>query len=143
MTRIDFYILPQDDEHSRLLYACRLAEKAWQQGNRIHIHTASSAMAQAMDELLWTFRPEAFLPHNILPASQHSPIHIGSGDDVGTHHDLLINLTDSIPAMFSRFERVAEIVTQQPEPLAASRERFKFYREQGYALDSHTIGKRT
>ncbi|HQQ62810.1 MAG TPA: DNA polymerase III subunit chi [Pseudomonadales bacterium] len=142
MTRVDFYILPQADESARLQYVCRLADKAWQLGNRILIHTVSNDAAQQMDRALWTFRPDSFVPHDVLPAMQLSPVHIGSGEDSGGHHDLLINLGATIPGFFSRFERVAEVVTQEPAQLAQSRERYRFYRERGYALEIHNIGKR-
>ncbi len=142
MTRVDFYILPQTDEEARLLFACRLADKAWQLGKRLLLHTASAEVARQLDERLWAFRADSFVPHDVLPASQLSPVHIGHSDDSGKHHDLLINLGHEIPAFFSRFERVAEIVTQQPQQLAQSRERFRFYRERGYALETHDLGKR-
>lgn len=142
MTRVDFYILQQADDSARWQFVCRLAEKAWRLGNRILIHAASRDVAQQLETQLWTFRADSFLPHDVLPASQLSPVHIGSGEDSGQHHDLLINLGDTIPSFFSRFERVAEIVTQQPQQLTQSRERFRFYRERGYALETHQVGKR-
>jgi DNA polymerase III subunit chi len=141
MTRVDFYILPQADDDARWQFTCRLVDKAWRLGNRLLVHTASSAVGQKLDELLWLSRADSFLPHAVLPASQHSPVHIGWNEDSGNHHDLLINLGDSIPGFFSRFERVAEIVCQQPEQLAASRERFRFYRERGYELQIHDMKK--
>jgi DNA polymerase-3 subunit chi len=142
MTRVDFYILQQAEDFARVQFVCRLVEKAWQLGNRVLIHAASSAAAQQLDNALWTFRLDSFIPHDVLPAMQLSPVHIGSGEDSGSHHDLLINLGASIPGFFSRFERVAEVVTQEPDMLAQSRERFRFYRERGYALETHNIGKR-
>lgn len=141
MTRVDFYILPQPDDDARWQFACRLVDKTWRLGNRLLVHTANSTIGQKLDELLWSYRPDSFLPHAILPASQLSPVHIGWGDNSGSHHDLLINLGDSIPGFFSRFERVAEIVCQQPEQLATSRERYRFYRERGYELQIHDMKK--
>jgi DNA polymerase-3 subunit chi len=141
MTRVDFYILPQPDDDARWQFACRLVDKAWRLGNRLLVHTANGTIGQKLDELLWSYRPDSFLPHAILPASQLSPVHIGWGDNSGSHHDLLINLGDSIPGFFSRFERVAEIVCQQPAQLATSRERYRFYRERGYELQIHDMKK--
>ena len=144
MTRVDFYILDSDDPVLRMRFACRLAEKAWRMGNRIHIHASDRMTAETLDNLLWETRPEAFIPHALTPATKGTPIHIGYGEngygkDGGQHHDLLINLCEDIPLFFSRFDRVSEIVTQIPEQLATSRERFKFYRERGYPLESHKI----
>ncbi len=100
------------------------------------VNTASHDVAQKFDALLWSLQPDSFLPHELLPAGKQTPVHIGWGEDSPHHHDLLINLGDAIPGFFSRFERVIEIVTQDPEQLAESRKRFRFYRERGYALET-------
>jgi DNA polymerase III subunit chi len=52
---------------------------------------------------------------------------------------VLINLGAEVPQFFGRFERVAELVDQRPELLAQSRERFRFYRERGYELNTHQL----
>ena len=67
MAQVDFYILGRADEHSRLILACKLAEKAWRLENSIHIHTMSRADAERLDELLWTFRDGSFVPQSRLP----------------------------------------------------------------------------
>lgn len=143
MTRVDFYILPQTEDQARWQFACRLVDKAWRLGNQLLVHTANYDIAQKIDALLWNFNANSFLPHEILPAVKQTPVHIGWNEESGQHHDLLINLSDDIPVFFSRFERVAEIVTQQPEQLSISRERYRFYRERGYELQIHDMAKRT
>lgn len=145
MTRVDFYILPDSDPAQRPLLACRLAEKACGQGLKVYVHTASEGEAQHLDELLWTFRDGSFLPHAIHGAAtaeagdEPPPILIGHGHEPSTHMDMLINLDAEVPRFFGRFERVAELVDQRPEQLAQSRERYRFYRERGYELNSHPL----
>lgn len=139
MTRIDFYILPQQALDARLGFACKLTEKALGLGNQTLIYSANRDDCQQLDQLLWQFRPDSFLPHAVLPASHSAPIQLGHGEFSGDHHQLLINLSDGIPPFFSRFERMAEVVCQQPDLLNASRERFQFYRERGYELQIHKI----
>ena len=142
MTRVDFYILPEMDPKSRLPFACRLVEKAYRMGHSIFIQ-AGAEDALEMDELLWQQKPESFLPHNILGEGPNAPppIQIGHGQDAGKHHDVLINLSETVPAFFSRFNRVAEIVTQDEAIKQASRVSFKFYRDRGYPLQSHDLSK--
>lgn len=55
------------------------------------------------------------------------------------HHGLLINLGASVPGFVGQFERVAEIVVEEPAIRQSARERFRFYREQGYALQDHRL----
>lgn len=139
MTRIDFYLLSSAAPAQRLDYACRLAHKAWGSGHRIYLHCADEAQAQALDEHLWAFRPEAFLPHGLHSESPHEAVVIGHGDEPGEHHDLLINLSDQAPGFFSSFSRLAEIVVEHDPVRLPARERFRFYRERGYPLQTHNI----
>ena len=139
--RIDFYVLPDHQDQSRALLACRLADKAYGLGHTVYILTASEAQAAALDDLLWTFRQDSFIPHERYPlvGTEGSPVLIGSASPAEVVAQVLINFTLTLPDGFERFERIVELVDQQPEVLAASRERFKQYRERGYAPESHRL----
>ena len=150
MTRIDFYILPDSQQQARLLFICRLVEKAYKQKHRVYIHCENETSSQAIDELLWSYRPESFIPHQRLDDNTApAPIAIGhgasSGDSAisppGDHHDVLINLSSDIPDFFSRFQRCVEVVVQLPTVLETTRRHFSFYRERGYPLHSHDLRK--
>lgn len=139
MTRVDFYLLPVAEPHGRLSFACRLAEKAYISGHRVYVHSPSQAAAREFDDLLWGFRDTSFVPHGLAGDAPAAPVEIGFGADPGDHHDMLINLSDEIPRFFSRFERMAEIVLNDPQCRRTSRERWSFYRDRGYQLQHHDI----
>lgn len=145
MTKVDFYVLQTEDPAARLDFACRLAEKVWQKNHCIYLHTQNPQQAEALQEQLWCHNPQRFLPAQILTDSSatesrsHLPITIGYGNHAGHQHDVLINLTDSIPSFFSRFERITEIVIQQKEQLEQLRENYQFYQKRGYPLKTHKL----
>ena len=139
MTRIDFYLLTSEQPAKRLDYACRLAHKAWQKGHHVYLHCQNEPAAEQLDQLLWSFREEAFLPHALNGDEAGEPVVCGYGEDPGEHTDLLINLSDSTPGFFSRFARLAEIVVEHDAVRVPARARFRFYRERGYPLHSHQI----
>jgi DNA polymerase-3 subunit chi len=143
VSRVDFYVLSQDVGDARLRVACRLAEKAYQQGKRVYLQTSSFAETQRLDDLLWTFSDGSFLPHEVAgdgdPSHERVMILIGERIAPATHRQLLVNLTDTLPAPVTDYERVAEIVDTDPERKRLSRERYKAYREQGCELESHNI----
>jgi DNA polymerase-3 subunit chi len=146
MTKVDFYILPADSIEQRHLFACRLADKAYKLGNDIYIHSDDNAQANALDQLLWSWRNSSFLPHQRLseqPDKQPSEkIQIGYGSQPTTNlNGLLINLSQSVPDCFSRFDRVSEIVVQLPAITEASRANYRFYRDRGYQLENHDLRK--
>jgi DNA polymerase-3 subunit chi len=143
MTRIDFYVLKTGSARQRSVFACRLAEKALGLGHKIYLHTESNSATSQLNDLLWTFRDGSFVPHLPLDHSPEqdsddgTPIHIGHDTEPGDHSDLLINMADEVPLFFSRFDRVAEIVAADSRDNA--RDRFRFYRDRGYALETHTL----
>jgi DNA polymerase-3 subunit chi len=143
MTRIDFYILPDAEEAARLHFACRLIDKARQHGLRVFVAVRDKDQAQEIDQQLWTFRPESFIPHAIQAEDQGGEnVLIGWGEQCDDHHGFLINLSDKVAGYFSRFERLAEIVCQTPDVLKSTREHYGFYRERGYPIQSNDMRKR-
>ena len=141
MPRIDFYVLPDHQEKGRSLLACRLADKAYSLGHTVYLFASSEARAAALDDLLWTFRQDSFIPHERYPliGAEGSPVLIGVASPAEVNAQVLINCTDALPEGFERFERVVELVDQHPEVLAQSRERFKQYRERGCAPETHKL----
>ena len=139
MTRVGFYVVQVAEQNQRLQVAARLADKAFARGHRIFINATDKGQAEALSELLWSFRPASFLPHGLCGEGHADTIAIGWGQDPDQHNDLLINLQLEIPAFFSRFQRVAEVVTQDPDSLAALRRSWTFYKERGYQLEKHDL----
>ncbi len=142
--RVDFYVLPHSDPHQRLVFACRLAEKAYHLQNRVFINTESRAQAQQLDELMWTFRDGSFVPHDLYAEGSapedEGPILVAHEAAPHQSMDLLINLVPAVPAFLDSFERLAELVDADAGRRTAARERFKYYRDQGFALETHNLG---
>ena len=140
VSRVDFYILSQEGPDVRLRYACRLAERAVEQGCRVYLQTFD---VQKLDDMLWTFSDGSFLPHEIYtgePAS-HARVMVMIGAEPGpaSHRDLLINLIDTMPPQIEPYARIAEIIDADPERKRSARERYKQYREHGCTLESHNL----
>ncbi len=134
-----FYVVQSAEPGQRLHVAVRLADKAFQRGHRIFINASDETQARELDELLWSLRPASFLPHGLHGQEYSDAIGIGWGQEPEHHNDLLINLQLSIPPFFSRFQRVAEVVTQEPASLVALRESWRLYKERGYQLEKHDL----
>lgn len=140
MTEVDFYILPEDNQIAPLQYAARLIEKALRLNRRIYVHTLNDLQTQQLSQALWQ-RPNSFLAHNICSEDQNtnSQILLSHIGNPGKHDDVMVNLAGVIPPFFSRFQRVAEIVPGNPESRTQCRNNYRFYKERGYALRTHTI----
>ncbi|AET88423.1 MULTISPECIES: DNA polymerase III subunit chi [Caballeronia] len=137
MTRIDFHTNVGDP----LAYACRLARKAYLSGKPLVVLAEPQRLA-AFDEQLWTFQPLEFVPHCMAksPLAEDTPVVLTSNLDEAPHHHVLVNLGAPVSAQFARFERLVEIVGSDGDDLAAGRERYRFYRDRGYAIETHNQG---
>ncbi len=159
MTKIDFYITDIKTTEDYYHFACRLTEKAFRNRHNVYLHTENEIAMQTLDDLLWTFRPNSFLPHSsensdqiqTSPAvdneesssdvakSDAAKIMVAHSGNPGEHHDVLLNLTHQTPDFFSRFTRVAELVMGDEEAKVKSRQRYKYYRDRGYPLEIHNL----
>ena len=141
MTRVDFYVSPNKTNDASLYLVCRIVDKAWQQQNRVYVHAATPEQAQQLDELLWVFRDGAFIPHCQISDSEsaETPVVIGCEAPPEMKPEVLINLGQEVPGFFSRFARVIEIVAGDEDTRSQARQRFKFYRERGYPLETHEL----
>lgn len=143
MTRVDFYLLPDVDIDAKYRFACRLALRAIRAGQQVHIRTASAELGAMLDDLMWAYPEDRFVPHSLAPAlapapdAASAPVRIGHGEPAPGADDVLVNLADDVPEFFARFERVAEVVTA-PER-AGGRARYRHYRERGYPLFHHDL----
>lgn len=144
MTRVDFYILSDDSSRNLEVFACKLTEKAYTQGMKVYINTQSEQQTQSLNGLLWTFKQESFLPHEIAvdSSSADAPIMIGNGVEPEQSNGLLINLSQDVPLFFSQFERLAELVNQNEQIKEKGRERFRFYKDREYQINSHDMSNK-
>lgn len=137
MTRIDFYT----DANDRLQVACRLAAKAMAQKVRVLIYAPEGDVAAAVDRLMWTTPAIAFVPHVMAEhrLAAETPVVIARGADDVPHDQVLVNLDRNWPPAFARFQRLIEIVTREEEDRNAARERYRFYRDRGYPINTHSL----
>jgi DNA polymerase-3 subunit chi len=141
MDRVDFYLLDSPNHEDQQRLACRLAEKAWHRGHRVFIRTESAAAAAQLDDLLWTFRADSFIPHAVFSSAAGAGIPVLVGVDVAPTGPLgvLINLHASVPVAAEQCTRLAEVVGPDKPSRDSARRRYRLYREQGCALHYHTL----
>lgn len=137
MTKVDFYILDSDKRNQRLNFCCRLIEKAQRQGNKIYVRTESEQESEELDALLWSFRPESYVPHTVLGSDAQGelpPVVISHDTEATDHHDVYVNLPTTMPQSFAHFKRFAQIVDQEDRRLKASRDHYRYFKDHGYPV---------
>ena len=138
LANVSFYQLNQDEVDAKLKTACRLATQAYERSKSVFIWTVDEEGSKRVDDLLWEFPPDRFVPH------EQSFIKTQFKNLVRIHHQIpednhyvLINLTQEPVALAGKFERVFEIVLPSESDSAATRQ--SHYEQINCTIQNHTI----
>lgn len=141
MPRADFYLIDKPRfRQNPLLLVCELARKACDAGIPTLVLARSAAQAEALDDLLWSFDENAFIPHQIAGLDEdeeEAAVLIVPPATEAAARPMVINLRDAVAP--GPFERVLEVVPADPDARAPLRERWKAYQAQGLELKKHDM----
>jgi DNA polymerase-3 subunit chi len=137
VTRIEFL----HDAPDRVAAAAEWLRGAFRKRQPVLVYVPERQMAEQLDRQLWAQPATGFVPHCDAGASlaAETPIILADQLEQLPHDRCLLNLANELPPGFSRFEEVVEIVSTADADRLPARERFKFYRERGYAINARSI----
>ena len=110
--RADFYLIAKPrflEEPLKLV--CELARKAYDSNQPTLILARDQAQAEELDDLLWSFDPDAYIPHQIAGEDadeEEALVLIAAPGTDAASRPLVINLRDA--AYAGACERVLEVV---------------------------------
>ena len=141
MPRADFYLIgkPRFREQP-LLLVCELARKASDAGLPMLVLCASAAQAEQLDDLLWSFDPDAYVAHQIVGADEDEeevPVLLAAPEHDAGLRPLVLNLREA--AVPDGFERVLEVVPADDSARGPLRERWKQYVARGIDVKKHDM----
>jgi DNA polymerase-3 subunit chi len=136
VTDIRFYSNADD----RLAAAAGWLAASWRK-HPVLVFAPDAAVAERLDRMLWTQPALGFLPHCRAdsPLASETPVLIADNLDELPHDRCLLNLSNDVPPGFSRFEELIEFVSTADDDRLPARERFRFYRDRGYAVENHKV----
>ncbi len=131
----------------KLVHACRFLRKAQAAGSQAVV-SAEPALLDRLDTLLWTFDANSFVAHVRLragqawrPGWQRTPSWLADDVAAAPPASLLVNLGPAMAMGWERFERVIEIVEDEPGDGQAGRRRWREYAaREGVELVHHALG---
>jgi len=132
-TRVDFYLLSDTADQAPWLVACRLLEKAYQANHSVYVFCNNQQETEYLDELLWTFKEDSFIPHNIQGEGPEPPpsIQLGYKPALASFKDILLNMTPHVPEFYPQFRRVIEVVSAHETQKQQKRDSFRVYHQAG------------
>lgn len=141
MPRADFYLIDKPRfREEPLLLVCELVRKAYAAELPTLVLARDTAQAEALDDLLWSFDPDEYLPHQIAGSDEgddDAPILIATPDMDVPARPLMLNLRNEAPG--GSFERVLEVVPADPAARDPLRERWKHYQSLGFAVNKYDM----
>lgn len=133
-----FYVLSTEDAGSRTRFVAKLVNKIWQQHRHCDICCQSQTELTALDEAIWQYKPEAFIPHAIAQA-QPAPIQLWLQQVSAPCEDVLLNLHPDFQNQFQQYQRTIEVLDQSPALIQRGRDRWKQYKSLGFEPILHKI----
>lgn len=145
MKKADLYLIAGEGFSDLIQFCCRLTEKALAQGHKIHIQTEEAYQNEALNDALWSFKAESFLPHAVGQHEYQShPITIDtlsiSTNNEG-HRDLLILLGANLPANFNDFKRMSILIPNNTDKIEIARKIYKQLKKTGLEVNIHDLRK--
>lgn len=140
MPRADFYLIQKERfREEPLLLVCELARKAFDANLPTLVLARDAEQAERLDELLWAFDDDAYIPHQIAGDDEDelAPVLIAGPDTDTPMRALVINLRDA--AVQGSFDRVLEVVPADDSARGPLRERWKQYKSRGFDVDKHDM----
>jgi len=135
-----FYLLDDIAADQMNPFFCARIAELWREYRSVRVWCADEQQALALDECLWQHPAEAFVPHNLAgegPAGG-APVELCwpqaplPQKRVAAH----VVLTDQVPEGTAGARFIVDRVPKADAEKALARERYKFYRAQGYQLDT-------
>jgi DNA polymerase-3 subunit chi len=145
MPETSFYILSTRSLPERYLFACKLIEKTYRSGQFCYVYTDTLQQCQQLDDQLWTFRKNSFIPHQIYDGTDNKTPDYEQTVLIGTHtapekwQKLIFNLSSKYPDNLAKTERILEILDQNEELKQAGRLRFRQYNKDGFNTTTHNM----
>ncbi|HTD29515.1 MAG TPA: DNA polymerase III subunit chi [Xanthomonadaceae bacterium] len=141
MPRADFYLIAKPRFRADpLLLVCELARKACDAGSPTLILARDTEQAEAIDDALWAFDPDAYVPHQIVGSDvdeEEAMVLIAAPENDSPGRTLIINLRDA--AVTLPCERVLEVVPADAAAREPLRLRWREYQGRGFELNKYDM----
>ena len=140
MPRADFYLIDKPRFREQpLLLVCELVKKAFAAEQAVLVLARSQEQAEEIDQLLWEFDDDAFIPHQIAGDDDDAncAVLIATPDFSPEDRALVLNLRDECAP--GSWDRVLEVVAADTSERDGSRARWREYQQRGIELKKYDM----
>ncbi len=121
--------LPIKSVQVKVQAVCSLVKECFDQGSKVLITVPNDAAADYVDQMLWKYPRESFLPH--ARSGENEAVLISHTHENLNGAETLLNLCPEVSPIVTQFKYVFELYDQtQAQKQALSQQRYKFYQGQ-------------
>ena len=145
MVEVSFYVLPTSNEAAREKLLIKLLEKACEANEPTLLYSDDMEMLKGIDRKLWEVPNIEFLPHALIETeediNEYDFIYLADKMWDLENRSLLLNIHPIVSEAVKegQFKRVFEVITQDPQVLEESRNRYRLYRDLGFKIQTHKL----
>ncbi len=142
MVEVSFYHLQREPLEVALP---KILEKVLERGLRAVVMAASRERVAVLDEQLWTYRRQSFLPHGAAGdgRAREQPIYLTTEAENPNGATVLVLVDGADPADKSKFDRCLDMFDGNDAPaVAAARDRWQACKDQGFDVTYWQQGPR-
>ncbi len=112
-------------------YICEITEKFFNLGRQVHIFTNDKKEARFLDQLLWTWKQDSFIPHGLAEENEEpEAVQICTGTLPSDGAEALILYDPLSPEAFASYSVIVDFAeTYDKQKLNAGRTRYKQIRD--------------
>lgn len=128
---------------AQIHYACVLAADLYRQNKKLLIGVENQDQAHLVDDWLWQFEADRFIPHNLPGEGPHygSPVEI-NWEPSQQRRGCFVNMCQTLPDYITKLKGLNEwhdFVPQDEAGKVAARERYKQLKQAGFNLTTNQI----
>ena len=111
--------------------------KAYKGGRKVLVRCADGAMVKKMNDTLWTYRADSFLPHGMAGEefAEDQPVLLTDKDENANNADVLVLCGGAVSEQIGDFALCCEMLEDHhADQVASARARWKDYKDAGHEV---------
>lgn len=115
----------------------KLLEKALASGQRAVVYCGSEERAEQLNQLLWTYDPNSFLPHGTARDgnAQQQPVYLAAGQENINEATVAVAVDDNLVEPSSSLMRILDLYhAENPQSMRSAVERQAYYSAAGHRV---------
>lgn len=125
---VDVIFIQVESNAEKVASLCQIVQKYFSSEEKVLIFVSSSQAANYVDQLLWKYPEESFLPHQVAESKTQERVAITTQSINVNEASILLNLSGVLCPIYSQFQKVYELMDKtDKEKLQLSKKRYEAY----------------